>query len=127
MSETWAEKSFDVILVCEHIWPIKCQAKFVVDDNINLFSLFSEKTSVDISCELSAKMIHMKCQDLFSVANKIIKKNSQKLLSAAVVIGDSYRWAAEIKKQEDHDGPISLTWANRFAYLMLKFQASSLL
>ena len=70
MSETWAEKSFDVILVCEHIWSIKCQAKFVVDDNLNLFSLFSEKTSVDILCELSAKMIHMKCQDLFSVANK---------------------------------------------------------
>ena len=31
------------------------------------------------------------------------------------------------QKQEDHDGPISLTWANRFAYLMLKFQPSSLL
>ena len=30
-------------------------------------------------------------------------------------------------KQEDHDGPISLTWANRFAYLLLKFQPSSLL
>ena len=29
------------------------------------------------------------------------------------------------KKQEDHDGPISLTWANRFAYLLLKFQPSS--
>ena len=42
----------------------------MVDDNLNLFFLFSEKTSVDISCELSAKMIHMKCQDLFSVANK---------------------------------------------------------
>ena len=62
----------------------------MVDDNLNLFSLFSEKTSVDISCELSAKTIHMKCQDLFSVANKKKKKKS-KLLSAAVVIGDSYR------------------------------------
>ena len=30
-------------------------------------------------------------------------------------------------KQEDHDGPISLTWANRFAYLLFKFQPSSLL
>ena len=30
-------------------------------------------------------------------------------------------------KQEDHDGPISLTWPNRFAYLLLKFQPSSLL
>ena len=31
------------------------------------------------------------------------------------------------KQQEDHDGPISLTWANSFAYLLLKFQPSSLL
>ena len=61
----------------------------MVDDNLYLFSLFSEKTSVDISCELSAKMIHMKCQDMFSVANK--RKKMSKLLSAAVVIGDSYR------------------------------------
>ena len=30
-------------------------------------------------------------------------------------------------KQEDHDGPISLTWANSFAYLLLKFQPSLLL
>ena len=33
----------------------------------------------------------------------------------------------EKKQQEDHDGPISLTWANRFAYLLLKIQPSSLL
>ena len=32
---------------------------------------FSEKTSLDISCESSAKqMIHMKCQDLFSLKKK---------------------------------------------------------
>ena len=43
----------------------------MVDINLNLFSLFSEKTSVDISCELSAwQKIHMKSQDLSSVANK---------------------------------------------------------
>ena len=30
-------------------------------------------------------------------------------------------------EQEDHHGPISLTSANRFAYLLLKFQPSSLL
>ena len=30
-------------------------------------------------------------------------------------------------EQEDHDGPKSLTWPNRFAYLLLKFQPSSLL
>ena len=29
-------------------------------------------------------------------------------------------------KQEGHDGPISLTWANSFANLLLKFQPSSL-
>ena len=35
---------------------------------------FLEKTSPDISCELSAKQtIHMKCQDLFSLKNE--KKN----------------------------------------------------
>ena len=33
--------------------------------------LFSEKTSLDISCESSAwQMIHMKCQDLFSSLKK---------------------------------------------------------
>ena len=30
-------------------------------------------------------------------------------------------------EQEDHDGPISLTWPNRVVYLLLKFQPSSLL
>ena len=29
--------------------------------------------------------------------------------------------------QEDHNDPISLTWANRFAYLLLQFHPSSLL
>ena len=32
-----------------------------------------------------------------------------------------------IIKQEDYDGPLSLTWANSFAYLLLKFQPSPLL
>ena len=32
-----------------------------------------------------------------------------------------------IKQQEDHDGPISITWANSFAYLLLNVQPSSLL
>ena len=51
------------------------------------FFFFSEKTSLNIPCELSAKQtIHMKCQYLFSLKNKkkIKKKN---MLSAAVVIG----------------------------------------
>ena len=56
------------------------------------FFYFPEKTSLDISCELSAKQtIHMKCQDLFSLKNKINKSNKsinkKKLSSAAVVIG----------------------------------------
>ena len=32
----------------------------------------------------------------------------------------------KLVEQEDHDGPISRTWPNRFAYLLLKFQPSSL-
>ena len=49
-----------------------------------LFFYFSEITSLDISCELSAKeIIHIKCQDLFSLKNK----NKWKQSSAAVVIG----------------------------------------
>ena len=50
------------------------QAKFVADDIylfIYLFFFkFSKKTSLDISCESSAKQtIHMKYQDLFSLKN----------------------------------------------------------
>ena len=49
------------------------------------FFFFSGKTSLDISCESSAKQtIHMKCQDLFSLKNK--KKQQKTLSSAAVVI-----------------------------------------
>ena len=48
------------------------------------FFILSEETSIDISCELSAKqMIHMKCQDLFSLK----KKKKKEMSSAAVVIG----------------------------------------
>ena len=46
---------------------------------------FSEKTSLDISCESSAwQMMHAKCQDLFSSEKK---KKKSKLSSALVVIG----------------------------------------
>ena len=42
---------------------LKDKVKFIADDSLKFFS---EKTSLDISCESSAKqMIHMKCQDLF--------------------------------------------------------------
>ena len=42
------------------------------DDNFFFFFFyFTEKTSLDISCESSAwQMIHMKCQDLFSLKNE---------------------------------------------------------
>ena len=56
------------------------------DDNFFYFYFyFSKKTSLDISCESSAKQtIHMKYQDLFSSKNK---KKYFKMSSAAVVIG----------------------------------------
>ena len=55
----------------------------MVEDILKFFFYFSEKTSLDISCELSAKQtIHIKCQDLFSLKNK---KNY--LSFATVVIG----------------------------------------
>ena len=56
------------------------------DDNfvylfIYLFFFFSEKTSLDISCESSAwQMIHMKCLDLFSLKNNKKKKFECRLL-----------------------------------------------
>ena len=59
-----------------------------------------------------------------------------KVWEILIDIDSSYKWnsrgielveAKLFLKQEDHDGPISLTWPNRFAYLMLKFQPSSLL
>ena len=44
------------------------------DNNFDYFFYLPEKTSPDISCELSAKQtIHMKCQNLFSL--KIEKIN----------------------------------------------------
>ena len=52
---------------------LKVPITTAADDNFFLFFFFyfSEKTSLDISCESSAwQMIHMKCQDLFSLKNK---------------------------------------------------------
>ena len=39
----------------------------------------------------------------------------------------SNMWTKENKQHEDHDGPISLTWANRFTYLKMKFHTIRLL
>ena len=57
--------------------------KIFVADNILISFFFSEKISLDISCDSSARqMFHMKCEDLFFFEKKKIK-----MLSAAVVIG----------------------------------------
>ena len=58
--------------------------KFVADILNFLFIIiyFSEKISLDISCESSAwQMIHMKCQDF------ILWKKNESIFSAAVVTG----------------------------------------
>ena len=48
-------------------------------------------------------------------------------MDATLTVGETFSSALENKiEQEDHDGPVSLTWANRFAYLLLKFQPSFL-
>ena len=50
---------------------VKAPSKICSRRQLNFFLYFSEKTSLDISCELSDKQtIHMKCQDLFSLKNK---------------------------------------------------------
>ena len=72
--------------------PLKREAKFVAD-GILFFFLFSEKTSLDISCESSAKQtIHMECQDLFSWQTIHMKCQDlfslkKKMSSAAALIG----------------------------------------
>ena len=55
---------------------LKAPVTTAADDKVFIyFFYFSEKTSLDISCELSAwQMIHMKCQDLVSLKNKKKKK-----------------------------------------------------
>ena len=77
----------------ENCLTLKAPNKICSRRHSKFFFFFSEKTSLDISCELSAKqMIHMKCQDLFSLKTKKkqqnkTKKKLKKMSSAAVVIG----------------------------------------
>ena len=55
---------------------LKAPVTTAADDNFFNFFYFTEKTSLVISCESSAwQMIHMKCQDLFSLKKKKKKKN----------------------------------------------------
>ena len=55
-----------------YVLPLKCQSQLQqMTIFYYFFFIFSEKTSLDFSCELFAwQMIHMKCQDLFSRKNK---------------------------------------------------------
>ena len=54
---------------------LKVPSKICSRRHVKILFYFSEKTSVDISCELSAKQtVHMKCQDLFSLKNNNNKK-----------------------------------------------------
>ena len=64
-----------------YIKPIKDQSQ-LQQAAIFIFFYFSVKTSLDISCELSARqIIHMEFHDLLSL------KKKKKLSSAVVVIG----------------------------------------
>ena len=66
------------------------QVKFVAAQILYIFFIFSWQISYDLSCESSAwQMIHMKCQDLFSLKNKKTTKNKKKknVSSIAAVIG----------------------------------------
>ena len=51
---------------------LKAPITTAADENFIYFFYFSEKTSLDISCESSAwQKIHMKCQDLLALKKKI--------------------------------------------------------
>ena len=50
---------------------LKATITTAADDSFFYFFYFSEKTSLDISCESSAmQTIHLKCTDLFSLKNR---------------------------------------------------------
>ena len=57
-----------------NVLTLKAPITTAADDNffiVFFFFYLSEKTSIDISCELSAmQRIHMKCKDLFSLKNR---------------------------------------------------------
>ena len=61
------------MLSVKPVLTLKAKITTAADDNLLLLFLFSEKISLDISCESSAakQTIHMKCQDLFSLKKKL--------------------------------------------------------
>ena len=82
----WQFFCFQLTPFTVYIW--STELKFEADDILNfIFFYFSEKTSLDFSCESSAQQtIHMKSQDLFSLKNK----KKIKLLSAVGVCATYY-------------------------------------
>ena len=78
----WCTASYAALLLCVCVF-------FV------LWGHFLEKTSLDISCELSAKQtIHMKYQDLFCLKKKKMKKkknNNFKMTCLLQILLDSLR------------------------------------
>ena len=69
------------------LFSLKVLGKIAADDILFIFSYFSEKIRLGISCELSARqMIQMECQALFSFKNTKRKKEKENMLFAAVVI-----------------------------------------
>ena len=65
------------------ILTLKVPITTAADDNFYYFFYFSEKTSLDISCELSAwQTIHMKCQNLFPLKKKKKKRKNNRISSA---------------------------------------------
>ena len=65
--ETYEENTY-----MDNLLTLKAPSKVCSRRHSKIFIFyFSEKTSLDISCELSAwQTIHMKCQNLFSSENK---------------------------------------------------------
>ena len=64
-----------------YLWTLKAPNKTYSRWHLFLFFYFFKEKSLDISCESSAKqMIHMKCQDLFSLKKKKKKKKIQNVV-----------------------------------------------
>ena len=75
------------IFLCNLVLTLKAPITAAADDSLKISHCFPEKIRLDISCESSAmQRIHMKCEALFSLKDKIDKKII-KLSSAAILLG----------------------------------------
>ena len=72
---------------------LKVPITTAADDNFFFFFFFyfSEKTSLEISCESSTwQMIHMKCQNLFSLKKKKIEYRLLLILLGALRVKSTH-------------------------------------